>query len=132
MTATAELTPSTPKTEVAAFFNENYEELPEDDPVGLTPKKFGEALLARTALTEQSKAEQLVDLITGGLDERREVVRATRRLRSIGELAAENALIANIVTDSAQDIERAYIRQTHRPWDLDESTIDRGHTSHFN
>lgn len=132
MTATAELTPLTPKSEVAAFFNESYEGLPEGDPVGLTPQKFGEALLARAALIEQSKAEQLVDLVTDGFDERREIIRATRRLRSIGELAAENTLIANTATDSAQDIERAYIRQTHRPWDLDESTIDRGHTSHFN
>lgn len=132
MTATAELTPSTPKSEVAVFFNERYEDLPEGDPVGSTPKKFGEALLTRAALSEQTKAEQLIDLVAGGFEDKREVIRAAKRLRSIGELAAENALIADIATRTAQDVEHAYIRHTHRPWDLDGATIDRGQTSHFN
>jgi hypothetical protein len=132
MTTSAErILSTTSEEETAVLFGESYAALPENDPMGLTPEQFGEAVLTRALLSEQERAERVQDLARETTVPDAEIEHSLKKLVGVVRLVAPQPLLASIGHDILQKFEHAHLDKGGDPELLDGDTIDRGRTSHF-
>lgn len=132
MTASAErISTITSKEEVAATFGESYDDLPEGDPTGVSPRELADAVLTRTLVSEQERVDRLRALAREeGVDDE-EVSHSIRRLTGVVRLVATKPLLAGIGQELLHTFESDHLERGGDPELLDGDTIDRGRTSHF-